>query len=348
LDERPEKARGVTTDIPGALVFIDEAHSRFSDSYQHETIESVWTLRNTGEGPVLIEQALAVRGEGVLTVDPALVPAGGLTRVALRQPLAESLGETGFRYALITDEPGVSRYRFSISGFVQSAFDPERPALDFGRIDRSRGATVRTELFSREVARLELGEAAGELPSELSLAFERAGIAGEGLVLVGTLAPGAPLGIASGSFELRTNVPKQPRLVVSYRAEVFGDVVPSKHPVDFGLVYTGQETVKELELRSRSGTAFRVEGIDDDVGLLGIEFAPCSGNEPDSCYAVRLRTVVPEPRPFGGILKLRLEGDPEPIPLSYGGFVVPEGVEIRKINMGEDDAGAEADQRETE
>ncbi len=301
-DERPEKAPGVVTGVPGALVFTEDPNQTFPDSYQHAVVEHVFTAENRGRLPVAIEQSLAVRGSAELTAEPAVVEPGGRVKVRVRQPLESEIGHASFRYALITDEPGVSRYRFTLSGFVQSAYDPERPAFDLGFVDRDRRARSSLEIYSREVDRLELlGVTTGE--AAILVEVSRAGIAEEGLLLTAVLEPGAALGTLTGTVTLKTNVVNQATLEIPLSAQVFGDLVPSEHPIAIGLVRVSEHVTKDIVLRSRSGRPFSIERIEDRGGVLATDATPCSGTSPSDCWVVRLIAEATEPMMLGGTLK---------------------------------------------
>jgi hypothetical protein len=332
-DERPEKAPGVVTGVPGSLVFIGDPHQAFADSYQHAVVEHVFTAENRGPHPVTVEQALAVRGNAELTAEPAVIAPGGQLTVRVRQPLGSEVGQTAFRYALITDEPGVSRYRFSLSGFVQSAYDPERPAFSFGVVERARGARSSLEIFSREVDRLELlGVATGS--SAVRLETSRTGIASEGLLLTAVLEPGASLGSLSGTATLTTNVANQPTVEIPLVAQVFGDLVPSVHPIALGLVRVGEHLTRDITLRSRSGRLFSIDHVEDLGGSLATDAAPCSGDGPSDCWVVRLVVDAASPGLLGGTLRIVTDRDDETVPLTYGGVVVGRETAIRHLDLG--------------
>jgi hypothetical protein len=336
-DDRPEKAPGVVTDVPGALVFTEDPQQTFADSYQHAVVEHVFTAENRGRHPVTIEQSLAVRGSAEVTAEPAVVEPGGQVKVRVRQPLGSETGQASFRYALITDEPGVSRYRFTLSGFVQSAYDPEKPVFDFGFIDRDRGARRSLEVFSREVDRLELpGVTTGGAAVRVEVA--RAGIAEEGLLLTAVVEPGAKLGTLSGTVTLTTNVSHQATLEIPLSAQVFGDLVPSEHPIAIGLVRVSEHVTKDIVLRSRSGRPFSVERIEDNGGSLAIDATPCSGEGPSDCWVVRLTAEPRAPMMLGGTLMIITDQEDEAVPLAYSGFVVGRDATIRQLDLGAGDA----------
>ncbi len=328
----PEKRAGAVGAVPGALRFDRPPHAAFADVHQHEVLRHELAVVNHASQPVLVTDGISISPGGSVEVEPRLIPPGGSARVRVLQDVGSSLGRAAFRYALVTDEPGVSRYRFSLSGFVESAYDPEQPRLDLGRVERGAGGSATAELASREVDRLELVEADG-LPAGLTLTHERTGVAGEALRLRARLAPGAPLGVLAGDLELRTNVPSQSLVVVPYRAVVFGDVVPSEHPLAFGLVRVGQTASREVRLESRGGRPFRVERLTDRDGLATTRFEPCHGEGPAPCWRLTVAVTPTTAERFGGTLEAHLAGDPEPLPLVYSGVAIAPDTVVRDLGV---------------
>lgn len=331
-DERPEKAPGVVTDVPGALVFVEDQHQEFADSYQFAVIDHEFTAVNRGPQPVVIERALAVRDDASVVAEPTVVAPGAAVRIRVRQPLAASLGRAAFRYALITDEPGVSRYRFSLSGFVQSAYDPERSVFDFGMVDRDLGARATIEVASREVDSLELLAATTD-GAPIRVETSPTGVMGEALILTAILEPGAPLGTLAGTITLTTTVGHQPTLEIPFSAQIFGDLVPSEHPITFGLVRVSDHVTKDITLTSRSGRAFTIEAIDGGGGPVTTDAAPCAGDGPSDCWVVRLMVGAEAPASLGGTLRVITDRQDETVPLSYGGLVVARDTVIRHLDV---------------
>ena len=95
LDERPEKAVGARSDIPGALVFVDEPHALFDDVYQFETVERVFVVRNDGSEAVVVEDAISVQGRASVAVDPSVIPAGEILIDAAGMPGLVGGGDGG-------------------------------------------------------------------------------------------------------------------------------------------------------------------------------------------------------------------------------------------------------------
>lgn len=313
------------------LVF-EERHARFGDRYQGSTIEHRFPFSNTGTEVVTVVDTIAVAGTGEVSVSPRRVPPGGQGVATVRQPLARQLGTAAFRYALITDEPGADRYRFTLSGFVQSAYDPEAPSIDFGVVDRALGGTGEIELSSREVRALEARPAA-DLPDSIVIRpLGRAGPGGQGQRLEATLQPGLAPGLISGSFLLETNVAHQSTIRVFYRAHVVGDVVPSENPLQLGVTRIGEVLRKEITLESTSGRPVQIESVADTEALFDWNVETCVEGG-DSCRTLVLSHAAQVPLSLVGKLQVHLAGEADPLTLNYRGIVVSADTVIRTLEV---------------
>jgi hypothetical protein len=300
----------------------------------HQQSALAWTfrLRNAGERPVRVTGAWSVDPGGRVDVTSAPVPAGGEVALDVRQPLGFRLGRASFRYALRTDEPGSPVVRVGLQAFVESAFDPERLEIDLGTLDRALGGAASTELFSREVERLELTGTRGA-PAWLAVETAgRAGLHGEGLRLVARLRPGAPVGVFSGLVELRTNVPRQPAMQLEYRGAVFGELVPSRGSIEFGLLREGESATARIEVRRRAGGTLELLSWREASGHLAVRPGACAASAPD-CLGLDLVFTAPSPGSFAGTLALVFTGEVEELPLRYGAWVVKQGTQVRELAL---------------
>jgi len=343
-DPRPEKRTGARGEVPGALVFETPPQATFEDVHQGAVVERRFTLRNNGPATVRIERGIALHAQGTVEADPTTVPGGGRVEVRVRQPVGDRLGRAAFRFALVTDEPGVARYRLGLTGFVESAYDPEAPALDWGAAERGTTRTVEAEVFSREVEALRVLDV-GNVPPFLRVdASARAGLNGEGVRLQATLdTRQAPLGVTHGVLRLRTNVPGQPECPVSYSFNVRGDVVPSRDALNLGLVREGEEATGELTLTSRSGRAVDVTAIESPDVPVTTEVVPCAGDAAGpACRALRIKYKSAERGPFTGRLMVRVAGLEEPLRLLVSGVVISPQARVKEIDLAHQDDADEA------
>jgi hypothetical protein len=323
----PEKLPGMTGSAAPALI-VAEPHVDFPDGYQGSLARHTFAFRNTGKQPVRIVQGIALSGSGDVQFEPALVPPGASGVVRVSQPL-HGLGRASFRFALVTDEPGVARYRMSLSGFIESAYEPEQARLDFGQIERGQTGQASLELFSREVDALRVLRVSGA-PSYLDVqAQARAGLADEGVMLRATLRPDAPLGLTSGVLKLETNVAAQPFYELAYTLRVFGDVLPSEQPVALGLVRAGEPAAGQVLLRSRSGAPVQVLSVKDPSGVVDVEVQPCG----TGCARLVLDAYTETLGSLAGTLEVRLAGSSDVLPLRYVGWVITPQAEVRTLDL---------------
>lgn len=342
VDNRPEKRIGVKTDVPGAL-HIDEPFVLLGAVHQGASLEHRFSFTNRGPGAVLIEEGIALSGTGQVEFHPARVAPGAAGEVLVRQPVAERLGRVAFRFALVTDEPGVSRYRLGVTSFVESAYDPELPLLDFGVVDKGATRSAEAEVFSREVASLQV-LAVADVPAFLRVeASARTGLAGEGVRLRATLdGAAAPLGVTRGSLRLRTNVEAQPDCLVGYSLNVVGDVMTSVDVLGLGLVRQGETAAAELTLVSRSGRPLEVTAVEDLDRLVTARALPCAADKAGpGCRRIRVEHAGGAKGPFSGRLLIRLAGQAEPLRVRYSGIVIGPDTRIKEMDLAQEPAESE-------
>lgn len=274
---------------PGApLLVADVQHASFGEEYQFGSARHVFVFRNDGDHPVTIREAQTRTGgiDARISFERGAVRPGASAAVTVEQPLGDRLGLVSFRYRITTDGPSDPPVRFSLSGFVQSAYLPERTFVEMGTIDPRAGASQAFDLASDEAPRLQLLGVLDAPPGVTVEVVGPSGEADEGLRLRLRVAPSARSGLLGGKVRLATNVAHQPRYELAFRAALYAEVVPSVVPLDFGGAVAGSAVVRTFELRSRSGGEVRVERIRDGAGLLTLSAEPCD-EAAASCVRVR-------------------------------------------------------------
>ena len=302
---------------PAPLLEVAEAAAPFGEVYEGAVLTHRFVLRNRGTRPVRIAEARAISPRGRAAAHPEVIPAGGDGYVEVEQPTEGRLGLASFRFVLRPDD-GTER-KLALVGFIQSAYDPDQPALDLGGV--SPGGSAVLELFSREVDRLEVRGADGAPPFLAVDTRDRAGPAGEGVIFRLGVAKDAPLGFHTGTIRVRTNVEAQPEVPVLWRANVYEDVVPSESPLDLGVVRQGQRFAKLVRLERLSGEPLEVERVDAAGSEVTVAVEPCPDPKP-SCRAVRMTGVGSSAgAELGGTLTITLKGA-RPLVLPFAGIRV--------------------------
>jgi hypothetical protein len=324
-------ARAPAASVADRLVF-EAPHARFDDRYQFETVTRSFAFTHRGSAPLRILRAIALDGTGRISFHPEILTPGAIGRAEVVQPLADRLGEVAFRYALLTDDPGSPRYRFTLSGFVQSAFDPERPRLEFGTLDRTQGGRAEVAVASREVERLEI-LGVEESPPFLKISWDPLRPGEPSIRVVATLTPGAPQGLLTGRVVLRTNVSHQPTLALQYTAQVFGDVVPEANPVQFGAIRVGESITRTVRLRSRTGRPFEAAAAGPDSSWAATVRSCDGAPGPSTCQELELRLTALAPGPLVATIEIEIAGESVRLPLICNGLVVQPGTNIRQVEI---------------
>lgn len=323
----PSVSPAAAPSVSPAALEVAEPMATFGEAYAGTVLKHRYTFRNPGTGVVLITELRPVSPRGHAAAHPALVPPGGSGYIEVEQPTGGRLGMASFRFTLKADD-GAGERKLTLSGFIQSAYDPDLPVMDLGTAGPGASATV--ELFSREVDRLEVREIQ-DAPAFLSVDTQgRAGAAQEGVVLRIGLRPDAPLGFHTGTLLVRTNVERQPVLPVVWRGGAFEDVVPSESELDLGVVREGRPFVKVVQLQRRSGGLLDVERLETGNPGVKAELVPCP-RPSDSCRGLRVSGVGPPAgSSLGGTLTVVPKGS-RPFSLPYSAILVGAQTEVKDL-----------------
>lgn len=294
------------------------------EAYQGAELTHAFVLHNRGARPFRV---LEVRAESpgavVESVPKEPIAPGGRAEVGVRVATLGRLGLGGYRFLLRADD-GLPERRLVLTAFVQSAYDPDRPSLSG---DPQPGGVVETRIESRLVPSLSVADLSGA-PAFLTVAALPS--ADGAVVLRGTVAADAPLGVRTGQLRLRTNVAAQPELIVPYRLSVFEDVVPEAPSLDLGTARQGEPFAKGLRLRSRSGRPFEIAGLEGAGTGLTATAAECDEPAP-SCRQLRLAGTVGEAGTrLAGALVVRLV-DGRALTIPYSGLVLKPDAVVRDL-----------------
>lgn len=335
LPSQPTVAASGAT--PSATLVFDTQSATFGDGWQFGAAHATYVLRNTGTARARVLGVEPAQPGGDIQLDPGpeLLPGASLV-VRVRQDLGARLGRAAFRYSVRTDQPGAALRKLTLSGFVQSAYDPERALLDLGALDQTLGGERALVLATREASHLRVVGIEGA-PAWLHVDAqpEASDPARPGLRLRARVAAGAPLGLQAGVLRVRTDLARQPTYELAWRAAIFGDVVPAQPGLDLGLLRLGESRQATLALRSRTQAAVRLTRVEVDGPGLHVEAVACD-HEP-GCVELRLGV---EPRELGtlaGRVLVHLVGASEPLPIPYAGLVVRPDTQVRDLPLPPDE-----------
>lgn len=321
---------------PASGLVVEEPAGRFGEAYAGSEVVHVFAVRNDGAQAARVVQVSPNTAPTRVDPLPGPIPPGGRAAVTVRQDTLGQLGVVSYRFVLKTDD-GLPDRRLALSGFLQSAYDPDQPILVGSA---GPGGVIELRLASREAERLDVLEVK-DAPAFVRI--DASGRAAEGGVLLrAMLAPDAPLGLHSGTLILRTSVPQQPAVTVPYRLTVFEDVAPEQVPVDLGTIRQGHPFEKTTRLRSRSGKPFEITGVEGAIGLT-VEPAPCAEPAP-SCRALVFKGVGPAPGGrFSGAVRVKL-GAGRDLTVPYSGLLVGADTVVRDLGqLGDPAPGSKPD-----
>lgn len=318
------------------LVF-DATRVDVGETYELGVIEQEFPFVNRGDRAVRIIEVQTDDPRAVVE-HPDRVKPGERAAIRVAQPLEPTrLGARKFRFVVHTDDAVTPVRALDLVTFVQSAYDVEHPFVEFGEVERSRGATRRLEVSSRETEKLAFVGVV-DSPDHLQVRPAAADTATspQTVVLEFTLAPGAPLGFQNGLVHLQTDLAPQRDYFVGYQASVFGDVVAEECPIVWGAVREGAPTERSVRLTSRSGKPLHIARLEDSGRLAASAVEPCPRGGA-ACRSLRLTLDTARRGGFRGELRVFFEGDDEPLPLSYGGLVASPDALIKDLGVvGED------------
>lgn len=309
---------------PGLVV--EEPSGRFGEAYAGSEVAHTFAVRNDGARPVRIIEINPNTDPTRVDPLPGPIPPGGRAELTIRQGTMGRLGLITYRFLLKTDD-GLPDRRLALSGFVQSAYDPDQPIL-MGEAGPTE--VVELAIGSRETSRLEVLEVKG---APAFLEIDTRGRGADGAVpLRAKVRPEAPLGQHTGTLLLRTNVPQQPAVAVPYRVTVFEDVAPEEVPIDLGAIGQGRPFEKKTRLRSRSGRPFEVTSVDGVGPGVTVEAVPCPDPGP-SCRALLLKGVGPAPGGrLAGVVRVKLSEGRE-LTVPYSGLLFGSETVVRDLGM---------------
>lgn len=307
-----------------------EPFASLGEVYQFSELEHTFRLVNHDLQPVRVLAVEALSTGGRVVAAPQVLAAGATAEIRVFQAVGNRLGETSFRFLLRTDHPSAAERKLALSVFVQSAYDPEQRAVDFGDVVRGQEATQIVELASRETrgSTLSLVGLAGA-PTWLTARALEPLTADQGLRVALTLTAEAPQGVLTGAVQLRTSLAHQPLHDVRFRASVFGRIVPSPTHVDFSWLHLGGVAERKVYLRARDQQPFDVTAIDPGHPSLQVTEAACDDQDA-SCRLLQLRLVPEASGSIGGTLRIMLPGD-DPLAIHWAALAVLPGTEVKDV-----------------
>lgn len=306
---------------------IEPKHATFAPAVAASTVRQSYTLSNRGTRSVAIREWKAISGVGEVVGLPKELQPGESRNFEVQLPLPSALGQSGFRFALFSDEADVERYRFTLSGFVYSLVSPELPTIDFGNHPARQGEHRQISFSARESLPLQLVRVESA-PDWLNAAIE-----GQSVTL--TMKKANQSGFKAGKVRINTNLPQQPAIEIAVRAIVGGALTSNIYALGFKPVEVGQPISADFEFRYSGKT---------DLTLLEAELpdgwnstrASCAGQAEaaSKCVRVHVSRRLDKPGRETGTLAFRMPGE-DTLEIPFGTVALGKGQPIRELLLGE-------------
>lgn len=313
-----------------ASLQIEPKHANFGSAISASRVHQTYVISNTGPRPVALREWKAISGQGSVVGLPATLAAGESKEFAVELDLPGKLGESGFRYALFTDEADVERYRFTLSGFVYSLIAPESPSVDFGSAPVLPETQRELAFNAREDRPLKLVEVV-QAPDWLKIEIEQATAK---LRIIKT----ATLGLKSGVIRISTNLPQQPFVEIKARAFVGGALESSLYAVGFKPTEIGETVTTSMNIRYRGKTSLDKLKVELPPGWTSSR-SKCTEAATDgrACVQVTVNRKIEEAGQVSGELRFRMPDDAE-LSIPFGLIGLATGQNVRELLVNEDAA----------
>lgn len=306
---------------------IEPKHATFAPEVAASTVRQSYTISNQGTRSVAIREWKAISGVGSVVGLPKELQPGESRNFEVQLPLPTALGQSGFRFALLSDETDVERYRFTLSGFVYSLISPELPTIDFGNQPARQGEHRQISFSARESLPLQL------IHVETSPDWLNAVIEGQSVTL--TMQKADQSGFKAGKVRISTNLPQQPAIEISVRAIVGGALTSNIYALGFKPVEVGQQVAADLEFRYSGKTDLKLLEAELPDGWTSTR-ASCTGQAEAASKCVRMHVSrrLDKPGRETGTLAFRMPGE-DTLEIPFGTVALGKGQPIRELLLGE-------------
>jgi hypothetical protein len=323
---------------PPALVFESQV-AQYGETYAFASVEGQFDFTNRSAREVHIRTVTAQAVGGRVVAAPTLLRPGERGRVVVHQELGARLGQSRFRFDLESDDPDTPTYKLLLTGFVQSAYDPESGSVDFGSLERKTAGARELRVGTREAGHLSV-LAVEDAPAWLAVEALPGDEASEVRLRL-TLRAGAPLGAHAARVRLRTDLERQPWFELGVRAALFEGARLDPPQANLGLLRVGQASSTWVELRRDDGGPAGLLGAEGLPPWLRVAEEACAPVE-SACRRLRLTAQPTITGAASGSFRLRLLGAPEPVEFPFAALVVEATREVRELELPADASSSDA------
>ena len=296
--------------------------------YQTNIGHSTILFNNVGDKPVKI---LAVSPEFEKdTVGEFKLPVTVAPKTSVNIPVTVyegmDVGDRRHTFTLETDLATTPKLRAQVRLFGLSVLDDPKPVLDLGTVNTNSVALEKTvKLTSREVPGFRVSRII-ESPD-----FAIAKILPDAGTISIAVKADASWGTHEGVVKVALDSAVQPQAWIDVKADVHGDVIPSRNPVDLGIFRTKEPSFL-VQLKSRDGNPVKLGKVSVEGIAAKVETGICAG-EAKGCAQIHVKYSddLQMGRVWGTLL-VDLPDFHRQLPIKLFGYYMPEDLKIRSFD----------------
>ena len=290
------KIKPIVSDGPPPKLMIDRYVHDFGDCLTGETLKTKFTLRNEGEGDLILQH---IRVQCSCSIAALVFPGGQVSGRQLQEDVIGVLkpneeatlevaihtsrlgGEVRKEFHIYTNNPGQPDTVVAIGGRISNPFSMSPPSLVLDRVRRSERTETKIRISSNALQGFELVGFEQRSPPIFDVSFRRLPKKNDVQEVTLKLRDDAPFGPREGNVKLAIDHPRVQELRVYYSINVVSDVdfiVDGRGlgtRLDFGLVRKLEDSVRK----------FRIVNHNPEVPYRPTELKLSSRTSPDAIHA---------------------------------------------------------------
>ena len=252
---------------PEALprVVVDQAEYDFGTMDYRDQGRHDFIFRNVGEGPLRLRVGNTTCRCTIGELESDQIPPGGTAKVTLVWHAEEMSGPYRQSATILTNDPAQPKVQLSVSGRITAAVFASPSVVQLGMLSPEESHTAEVELVCTLKEPLEVSYTLSDQSIAQFFQIDISPLDDErvkkhedaqsGLLLGVTIKPGLPLGPFVQTIQLQTNVPAVPKLEITIKGTVAGDIsivgagwLDSENLLTFGVVQSHEGASRRLLL----------------------------------------------------------------------------------------------------
>jgi hypothetical protein len=305
---------------PAGRIVLDEKEHDYGRMEQGQQSLHVFTIRNRGQGTLLIKEVVSTCGCAVTLLDTKSIPPGGSARLQVRFISGSLSGSVEKFLRVHSNDPAQPQVTIKVRAFVEPIYIVEPPIVNVGEVPR--GQAVTREVRVRDAKGQPFG-LPGVTVSHTDLTAEVLPVAGaNGSAYRIRLTLNASRNVGPFNFTAipQTDRPHLPRPLILVTGSVVGPVRVWPPALFLGQVRADQPFRTAAVTVKNSGTT-PIEIREVDTGDSAIR-AQVSTNTPGREFRVELTTGIMPVGWFQRIMRITTSESAMPVEVPLTGVVL--------------------------